>query len=221
VGAKTSWLNDRLSVVVAYYRMFWDDIWVPGEEPTGGIEFIANAAKAEIDGVEVEVQARPTDRWYLSVGLNWLNGELSADQTFSAGLLDQFAALGLPPPPAGRDGDPLPRTPEWSLSGMAEYTFPFQLLPGAEARVAANFSYTDSAVSFFNDDFQGFAEFGDYFLLDLNAKVSYKNWDWTLFIQNVTDKRAELDVFSDSSGGFYAFTVRPRTIGLTLKWRYQ
>jgi outer membrane receptor protein involved in Fe transport len=221
VGAKTSWFNNRLSVVAAYYRMFWDDIWVPGEEPTGTFEFIANAAKAEIDGVDLEIHARPTDQWYLNFGLNWLNGQLTADQTFFPGLLDRYAALGLPPPPAGRDGDTLPRTPEWSFSGMAEYTFPFPLIADAEAKIAANLSYKDSAVSFFNDDFVGFTEFGDYFLLDLNAKVSYKNWDYTLFIQNVTDKLAEVDVFSDPGGSINTFTVRPRTIGLTLKWSYR
>jgi outer membrane receptor protein involved in Fe transport len=220
LGAKIDWFDDRLSLTAAYYHMTWDDIWVPGEEPTGSFEFIANAAEAEIDGVELEIHARPTDQWYLNLGLTWLDGELSADQTFPPGLLERYGAIGSPPPPAGHKGDPLPRAPEWSFAGLAEYTFPFALITGTETKVGANFSYVDSAVSFFNSEFQGYTEFGDYFLLDLNATVSYRNWDFSLFVQNVTDELAEVDVFGDPAGGVNVFTVRPRTIGITVNWHY-
>jgi hypothetical protein len=40
--------------------MFWDDMQVPGQDPTGSVNFIDNAAKAEIDGIEFELMATPT-----------------------------------------------------------------------------------------------------------------------------------------------------------------
>ena len=47
------------------------------------IRVIANAAEAEIDGIEVEIQGRPSERWFAARGINWLNGELSESPDLS------------------------------------------------------------------------------------------------------------------------------------------
>ena len=218
VGMKRSWLDSRLSLIAAYYKMFWDDIWVPGQEPTGSFEFIANAAEAEIDGIEVEVQGRPSERWFAALGINWLNGELSEDQTFPPGLLERYDAVGQPRPPAGLEGDPIPRSPDLRASATLEYNVPVDLFGSSRAVFRALLSYTDEAVTFFNSDFPGYAVTGDYFLADLNAALEFENWELVLLLQNAADERARVDIVN-SVHGFDVFTVRPRTVGLQLNWR--
>lgn len=213
MGAKTTWMGGRLILNAAVFKMFWDDIQVPGVEATGAIEFIANAGEAEIDGIELEIFARPTDNWFLSFGATWLDAALTKDQ-------DVDPALG--GGTAGRDGDDIPRVPEWALSGSAEYTLPFEILNDVETTLRANFSYTGESDTFFNSSFPGFTEIGGYTLVDLSANFSYENWDLRVYATNVGDKRAKVDV-SNSEGpdGVRVYTVQPRTVGVQLKWRFK
>jgi outer membrane receptor protein involved in Fe transport len=219
VGAKTSWFDNRLTLNAAYFKMLWDDIHVPGEEATGAFEFIANAASADIDGVEVEIVARPTDQWLLTFGVTWMDAALDEDQDFPVPLADIIAA-GAPLPPLGVEGDDIPKVPEWALSGSAEYRFPFPLLAGVDTVLRTTFSYTDDSTTFFNDTFPGNAAIGDYFLMDLSASFVYDAWELKLFVTNVTDDRAVTDVDSGIDG-FDTFTVRPRTFGVQVNWQWE
>ena len=85
-GAKTAWYDDRITLNATYFKMFWEDMQVPGVEPTGAVEFISNAAEAEVDGVEIELSARPTEQFLLHFGATWLNAELTEDQAIDPGL---------------------------------------------------------------------------------------------------------------------------------------
>ena len=215
-GAKTAWYDDRVTLNATYFKMFWDDIQVPGVEPTGAVEFISNAAEAEVDGVEVELAARPTEQFLLHLGATWINAELTEDQTIDSGL----AAPGFTPP-LGVDGDNIPKVPEWAFSGTVEYNFPLSMLDNVEGSLRGNFSYTGESDTFFNDNFPGFVEIGEYFLLNLSANFQHNNWGLRFFVDNVTDKRAKIDI--DGSGGtdtYRLFTVRPRTFGAQISWAY-
>ncbi len=215
-GAKTAWHDDRVILNATYFKMFWDDIQVPGVEPTGAVEYISNAAEAEVDGVEVELSARPTEQFALHLGAAWLDAELTKDQAIDPGL----SAPGFNPP-LGRDGDNVPKVPEWAFSGMMEYTFPVTMLNNVEASLRGNFSYVGESDTFFNENFPGFIDIGDYFLLNLSADFRHDNLGLRIFVNNVTDKRAIIDI--DSSAGpdtIRQYTVQPRTIGAQLTWSY-
>ena len=215
-GAKTAWYDDRITLNATYFKMFWEDMQVPGVEPTGAVEFISNAAEAEVDGVEVELSARPTDQFLLHFGATWLNAELTEDQAIDPGL----AAPGFAPP-LGTDGNKVPKVPEWAFSCTVEYTFPVTLMDNVEASLRGNFSYVGESDTFFNDSYPGFIEIGDYFLLNLSANFQHDNLGLRIFVDNVTDKRAIVDI--DGSWGpdtFRQFTVPPRTIGAQVSWSY-
>ncbi|MBI1732793.1 MAG: TonB-dependent receptor [Gammaproteobacteria bacterium] len=213
VGAKTSWFDNRLILNAAYFHMFWDDIFVPGEEPTGAFEFIANAAEAGIDGVELEIFARPSDPWLLTFGLTWLDAELTADQIFPPGFVPA------PDTPRGFDGDPIPKVPDVALSGSVQYTVPANLFGSVQPVLRANFSYTDDSKTFFNDTDPFNASIGDYFLLNLNASFYWENWEAKLFINNVADDLGIVDA-DVGLDGFDAFPTFPRTFGAQLNWHY-
>ena len=216
VGAKTSWMDDRVQLNVTYFKMLWSDIHVAGEEATGAFEFIANAASADIDGVEIEIFARPVDPLYLTFGVTWIDATLDEDQDFPVSLADIIAA-GAPLPPLGVKGDNIPKVPELAFSGSAEYRFP--LMENVETVLRTTLSYTDDSMTFFNNQFPNNTKIGDYFLMDLSASFLYKNWELKVFGTNITEERALTDI-DNQTDGFDAFTVRPRTFGIQMNWRY-
>jgi iron complex outermembrane receptor protein len=79
-GVKTSWLEDRLALSVAAFHIDWRDLQVnlPNLLVPGQF-YVANAGGATSNGLEVEVQARPT------AGLDFFGGFGNADAHFASG----------------------------------------------------------------------------------------------------------------------------------------
>jgi iron complex outermembrane receptor protein len=207
-GAKTSWLDDRLTLNATYFKMFWSDVQVPGQDPTGSTNFVDNAAKAEIDGIEVEMFARPSEQWLLTLGLTWMDAALTEDQTALAG-------------PVGVDGDKIPKAPEWAFSGSAEYSTPLTIMDNVDLALRANFSYTGKSERFFNDTFQGNAEIGDFFLLNLSANFTYENWVFSIISKNLTDEVPQIDIFGNGTDAQHVITTEPRSFGAQLQWNFK
>ena len=211
LGAKTSWMEDRLTANAAYFKMYWDDMQVPGQDPTGSVNFIDNATKAEIDGIEFELMATPTDRWLLTFAATWLDARLTEDQ-----VVDDPDNRGFP---AGDEGDDVPKVPEWALSGSAEYRFP--VFGDLEMALRANASYTGDSERYLNDSFEGNAEIGDYFLLNLGVGLKGERWEVRVFADNVTDEVAVLDIFGNGADPQHKLTVEPLSVGAEFLWHYR
>jgi iron complex outermembrane receptor protein len=217
VGAKTTMLENRLIFNAAYFKMYWDDMQVPGQDATGASNFISNAAKAEVDGVEVELFARPTENWYLTFGVTYLDARLTRDQA----LLDPDQWAGRELPPRGLKGDKIPKAPEWALSGSAEYTLPVNLFGDSELAFRGNFSYTDKSLRFFNGSFDNNAEIGDYFLGNVSVNLLRDNWSFGLYCNNVTDEDPTLDIYGNGADAQHVVTAYPRSFGAQVQWRFK
>lgn len=217
VGAKTSWLNDRLFFNAAYFKMFWKDIQVPGQDATGASNFVENAAKAEIDGIELELFVRLTEEWLLTLGITWLDAALTEDQA----LNNPASFVGRALPPLGLDGDNIPKAPEWAFSGSVEYNVPFQMIQDVDMSLLGNFSYTDSSNRFFNNSFDNNGKLGDYFLLNMSANFNYKNWVFRIFSNNVTDEIATIDIFGNGADAQHLVTAEPRSFGAQVQWNFK
>jgi len=217
LGAKTTLLEDRLTFNAAYFKMYWEDIQVPGQDATGASQFISNAAKAQIDGVEVELFARPTERLYLSFGATWLDARLSEDQA----LLNPELFAGRELPPRGLYHDDIPKAPDWALSGSFDYTIPFGMMDGAELAFRGNATYTGKSDRFFNDSFDNNAEIGDYFLMNLSANLMLKNWVFTLYCNNVTDEDPTIDIFGNGTDPQHLVTAYSRSFGAQVQWHFK
>ena len=106
-GWKTSWLDDRVRFNGAAFHQVWTDLQysVLG---LNGLTDITNAAKAKINGVEMDVNWAVTDGLGISAGLALINAELA--KPYCAKVLDgnvvsvdadglcQFFNPDLPPP---------------------------------------------------------------------------------------------------------------------------
>ena len=85
----------------------------------------------------------------------------------------------------------------------------------------ANASYTGESDRFLNDSFEGNAEIGDYFLLNLGVGLKGDPWEARLFVNNVTDEVAVLDVFGNGADPQHKITVEPLSVGAEFLWHFR
>ena len=115
VGIKSEFLERRARLNVAYYHTDYSDIQrtltvrPPGQNPATGV---FNAATATIDGVEAELNLRPTDGLNLGGTLSWNRAKYKsfvvANSNFPSGTQD-LSFL------------PFYTNPEWQYTLSAEY----------------------------------------------------------------------------------------------------
>ena len=204
LGAKTSWLDERMIFNVSAYRIDWDNIQTQEQEPVQGFNFIGNAGTARVDGVELELFSRLTPELQLDLALGYQDARLTEDQP----VLEVET-------PVGKDGDPIPFVPEWTGSISLQYDFS---LGGAWAGyLRGDYSYTGSSQTQFNRDGEFFNEQDSYDLFDLRLGVESDAWRFTVYIENAFDERAELTIVENRAVPLSIFTNRPRTVGISAR----
>lgn len=200
IGVKSYFADRRYYVELAAYHIDWSNQQVSVTDPGGTFAFIANAGKSAVDGVEAQITARPIDGLFINLGATYTNARLTADMPSTAET-------------AGEKGDRIPYSPKFSYAGQITYEAPL----GSEAtwRVGANFNYRGSSYTSFNDQDPNMAQLDDYFLLNASTGVSYRGWDTSLFVENVTDAVPEIGL-RVTGDGYRVYTTRPRTFGVRL-----
>lgn len=202
IGWKTSWMNNRVRFNGNAYFIDWTDIQVKRFDPQNVsiLTFIENAADAEILGLEANLSWLVTD--YLT-----LNAAISYNDTKVTAVKAQVIELA----PVGSE---LPLTPEFQGNFRARYTYPvgdydFYGQAGAQYS-ASSWSSLIAAERELQDD---------YFLMDLAFGVEADSWNAELFVENVWDKRAELNINVQDDIRRIT-TNRPRTVGLRVSYDY-
>jgi iron complex outermembrane recepter protein len=203
-GAKTLWLDNRLTVNGAVYYIRWSDVQ-QGETLPCSYQITENAGSAIVHGGELEVTGLVGTHLTLSGGVGYTHAVLGADAPNLGGL----------------KGEQLENVPEWNGNASARYQVAVR--PGYDGFVRADAQYVGRSYPFFQrtdpSTFQG-----DYSLLDLRLGVLHRAWELDLFVQNVTDEKAKLSVFLSDN---YSATTRtrmfvnpPRTTGLSLLCKF-
>ena len=133
LGLKSSWLDGRMTLNAAAFLAKYDNFQANNFLFLNGtlITTLTNAGKVKTDGVELEMQARPTNRLAVSAGY-----------TYNKARVDKFFT------PAGstptvRDGTALPLAPKQKGSASIEYTF-----AAGRYELAPNFSLAHQSESF-------------------------------------------------------------------------
>lgn len=204
LGAKTTWLDDRLTVNVTPYYIEWSDIQVRTQVSECLSFFIQNAGEAEVLGLELETFWKPTDQVTIAAALGYADAKLTEDQPFQNGPLVD-----------GRDGDDLPYTPDLTAKLSLEHVIPLSVWP-ADIQTRIDWSYTDGSNTEFRSTNPRYRETPDYHLVDLRVGlVGESGWRATLFVDNVFNELADVSRFTSNLDGDYVFTSRPREVGLS------
>ncbi|WP_029015049.1 TonB-dependent receptor [Niveispirillum irakense] len=199
-GVKSYLLDRAVFAELSVYRIDWSNQQISVTDPGGTFAYISNAGKSYVNGVEFQVNARATQELSFNFGITYTDSKLSED-------LPDTAATG------GFDGDRIPYTPKWSFGGQVSYET--DLTPDIQGYLTSNFNYRGSSYSEFNDTNDNYQRLDDYFLLGLRAGARFGTWDASLYVENLTDKAAEIGL-RVTGDGYRVYTTRPRTIGGTL-----
>lgn len=185
------------------YHIDWKDIQVT--TVAGGVSVIANAGRADVDGAELTLTARPITGLTASGALAYQNARLAED----APLL------------GAQDGERLPNVPRFTAALNVDYQLSKQ---GVQPRLGATLRH----VSARNAAFDGNPQLPQYRLpaytsFDLRAGATLGDVDLQLYVRNLFDTRGQLSAFTvlSSAGGPAQVTMlQPRTIGLTAATRF-
>lgn len=205
-GWKTTLADGRVRFNGAAYFMDWDDIQFTiydfGLSACCGNTY--NLSTAEIKGAEFDLTWIISQGWMLSLAAAYNDAETTGDFVLPNG------ALSVP------KGTPLPNVPELQASGFLRYNFNLTDTLPAYAQLA--WSYSDSSWSEIQPSQawnQRSYNFGNF-----RTGIDRGNWGLDLFINNLTDERADLYVHPRS----YEMTTttnRPRNYGLRFWSRFE
>jgi outer membrane receptor protein involved in Fe transport len=195
VGAKTTWLNERLAADATVYHIRWDDMQTPRTLfcPMDAMNLIENVGKATSDGAELELSWRPLDWLQIGFGAARTNARLAADA----------------PTIVGTAGEPLPTVPEWTFEASIESQFRFT--GRVRGFVRADYTGVDSSWSDYDEAVRRLTPSRK--TLDLRLGARFDKWWLELYADNVLDERGVLLYTNNIVGEWQALTT-PRTIGL-------
>ncbi len=194
-GIKGSALDGALSFDISAFRIDWKDIQI--NSLFNGIVLQGNGASARVDGVEMQLTARPSDLLTISGTMGHTNARLKS--------IDPGASTAT----GARAGDKLPLTPAWTTSLIVDH----RLLLGStvEGNIGATLRFqSDMPATFPALDPSLQNKLPEVTTLDLRASVTFdERFTVQLRADNLFDKIGFTNVGTD--GGF---VIRPRTVTL-------
>jgi outer membrane receptor protein involved in Fe transport len=206
IGAKTTWLDDRLLLNLTAYQIDLKDLQLGMTfGPGGAFSGVGNVSGtvARSKGFEADATIRPIDPLTIVV----------AASVIDAKLIEDLTAFDLP---NAVDGAKLIGVPDYTYSISADYEFTVlnDIAATIGMSVARNGDVDVHRYDSYNLPTDGFT------LVDLRSTFSWDSYDLTFYAMNVTDENAQVNVFNSVNDPYVVLTNRPRTIGarLSVHW---
>jgi outer membrane receptor protein involved in Fe transport len=206
LGTKMEFLDRKLSIDLAAYRIDWKNVQQAVTDPGCGYEFVANVGTARSKGIEAEINFKPVQSLLLTASGSYDHAEFTA---IDAGFLDAAAA---------QSGESVPGVPRQKFNLGGEYT----------ALIADHTGYLRLDWSHLGDVPAGFgynAVRPAYSALDAAVGVRAGHYDLSLYGHNLTNSNGILAILEgtvSSFGNTFATQIStpPRTIGIDLKMHF-
>lgn len=198
-GIKSDLFAKRLRLNGSLYYYKYENYQVPNLTPSAfGLELlIANLPEVVNWGGELEAQWLLTDADRVSASVAYLNSEVKRPYL-----------IRLPPPGTQVNGQPLPNSPEWTLSASYEHDFDlgaYRLTPSATARYSDEYYVTIPR--------QPLSIQKAYWETDLSLGLRPIDGDWKVnaFVRNLSEEVVK----SNYIGGNMTL-ASPRTYGVSV-----
>jgi iron complex outermembrane receptor protein len=202
VGAKTEWFDNTLRVNLALFHMDYQDLQLFRLD--SALRLVTFTEDTINQGAELEILAAPAEGLETGLNVAYLSAEVDG---------------------GANDGAQLPRAPEYSFGGFAQYRWP---LAGGNMAVRADFKWTDNYRTeiAYNTGAPAsdaanarITEIESFALLD--ARLSYApgegNLEFSLWGKNLTDETYPTHIIPFLGNGFSIFGP-PRTYGVSVSW---
>jgi iron complex outermembrane receptor protein len=222
-GARTDWFGHRLRVNLTAFDYDYTGLQVQTFIAPGNA-FISNAKSASVNGVELEVRARPISNLTLTSNLSVLNTSYGPfEASVPAGIVSPTNLLaGDPrltcvpgtPPSCSYDasGNHLTAAPHFSGLVAAEYDLPL----ASGAVLYGRGDYTWQSRSYFDPTNINILSQAAYGLGDLafGFRSAHDVWSAQVWVKNVADK--QYSITTAALGPIAAHAGPPRTFGITI-----
>ncbi|MEH0195307.1 TonB-dependent receptor [Caulobacter sp. CCNWLY153] len=209
-GVKTTWLGGKLTANAAAYRIDWKDRQTSAITADGLYSFITNAGAARIEGLELEIAARPIAGLSLNGSIGYTKAELTEDQANANILVDGST---------GKKGDRIANVPDWTASASAQYVWPLPVA-GLNGLLRADYAYTGEMVSTFRPTYVYFDKFGSFSTVNLRAGVEGEDWGVYAFVTNLTDAEGIMNKNSNVGYQDLLYGLTPRTVGVNARRKF-
>jgi iron complex outermembrane receptor protein len=198
-GVKVGTSDRRFSADAALYLINWDNMQVSSAR--NGVGVVANANTARSTGVELTLTALPVPELTLVGSFAYIDAKLTEDA----------------PDLGGKDGDPLPDTPDFAGTISGDYGF---AVHGHASTVGAMVRYVGDRVSGF-DLSAGSPQYhlSSYTTVDLRGAVAFGAAHLRLYVRNLFDERGQLSaetVLTQTGGPAMVNIMQPRTYGMSV-----
>jgi iron complex outermembrane receptor protein len=236
VGAKSTLFGGRASLNLAAYYMDISDLQLTVTAGTCTSRLVFNVPKSHSSGLEVELGATPNEHVDFSVNASLNNGQLGSTLTSTDASNNVSIVSGI------KTGNRLPSVPR--VQGAAATTYRWGALRGSTPFLNGSVRYVGSRYTLIDDLATGFGtvdmttfphtiggpltqnsftfnpELPAYTLVNARAGVTRGMWEYSLFVNNLTNTEAELGL--DRERGDLArvgyLTNPPRTFGIRMSF---
>ena len=228
VGLKGS-VGGNMNYSIAAYLVDWDEFQFESLV-IAGFKTVLNGEEAQTRGVELEFNGILGENLIYNIGYAYVDAEVTKDFVISDYIAGTTGSFFIPPFTVlplitVSDGDPLPNVSDHTLTLSLDY---LQSLERNNWSLSYHLDakYTGESQSTFNDQ----VNLGrDFFEIDshtvVNASISLEtneNWSASLFVRNLTNEQnLAAGNTAAAAGGThsYFFSLRPRTVGLSVNYR--
>ncbi len=221
LGWKSMWLDHRLKFNGALFFEKWKDAQY-GISGTNGITELVNAGRAEIRGLEAEVQWRAAPGLTLSSSATFLQTKLTTN------ACNKFSADFSCGPPGGTNfvlapaGARLPVSPKFKGNLIARYEW-----------TAGNFEAHAQAAGVYQSDVVPTLTASDvpivgmqpgYASFDVSSGVARDKWTMEFYVENLFDKRGEAIRYTSCTAAVCSLVnvipIKPRQLGITFGQKF-
>jgi outer membrane receptor protein involved in Fe transport len=192
---------DKFALDFSGYYLDWEDIQLFLVVNNFGIN--GNGGTAVSKGFEFAGSVYPTAGLALSLNAAYTDAKLTQDTH---------------PVVGGKDGDPLPYVPEWSLGLNADYEW---TVKSARPYIGGSLGYTGERTVEFNSRAAdgSIRQLDSFVTLNLRAGVYFGRWSVELYGKNLTNDLGVTSLGAAGAlpnGALGLSLTRPRTIGISL-----
>ncbi len=207
IGWKTTLANGRVRFNGAAYLLDWENFQFGFLDfAVSNLTIISNVGQARTVGTEFDLTWLATDDFTVSLAASYNKAEL--EQPYWRNDQDRIDG----DPPRAPTGTEMPFVPEWQATAIGRYQFD---VGGRPAYAQAALAYTGGVWS--DLDVSQRVTQDAYTLLNLSTGIDTDNWSVDLFIDNVTDERAQISRIVPSyptSIDTRTVTNRPLSVGI-------
>ena len=202
-GAKSTLAEGRVQLNAAVFFYIYKDQQLIDVNPSSGAQTLVNIKRSEVLGLEIEGIAQISERWRLSGGVGFLDGEAKK------GLVSGISVAG----------DTLPNSPDFSASLASD----FDVWNGEAGTFSVHFDANYVGAQYFTLPHDPRTLVDNYVLLDtrISFSSSSEKWDAGFWIKNLANEFYKTDVISLAGFGLdYTHIGPPRTFGADVTFNF-